>query len=377
MNLELEPRDQELLETWRTLAKNIIGPLALKVDQNAALFDEMIEVLQNAEILKPFLPSDLGGEDRGLMSLALLLEEVGKTSPVIGILMAQQVIIGIRALLRVSNHPSRREWACDAASFKALFSIAANEASAGSDLHRIGTVCREIPGKGFVINGGKSYVNQAGRARAILTMARLDGQEPPATSLFFIAQGTPGMKIGTTHSTMGMAGLEAAPVEFHDVEVGPEALAGVHGFGYDLYNQIMHEMRIAVGAIAVGIGQGAFDEAAQYTKTKKQFGKSLNSFQSLQWRFSDAAVRLEGSRLQVWRAIEQAAEKNPIFTFAAMAKIVATESACAVTDFAVQAMGSQGYLRGSLSERLFRDARFLKIGFGTSETMRNLVATRL
>ncbi|MBF0501146.1 MAG: acyl-CoA/acyl-ACP dehydrogenase [Candidatus Riflebacteria bacterium] len=380
MNLELESRDKELLDIWRDLAKNRIGPLSQKVDQNASLFDELLDVLEKSELLKPFLPAELGGEGCGLMSLALLLEEVGKTSPVVAILMAQQVIVGIRALLRVSNHPQRQEWAREAASFRMLFPIAATESAAGSDLHSIETVCSACPADSdgsFTIRGGKSYVNQAGRARAFLTMARLEGKEPPSASMFFVPRDTPGVRIGDALLTMGMAGLEAAPVEFREVMVSADALAGVHGFGYDLYNQIMHEMRIAIGAIAVGISQGAFDEAAQHTKKKKQQGKSLNTFQSLQWRFSDAAVRIDGSRMHVWRAVEQAAEKNPVYTFAAMAKIFATESACAVTDFAVQAMGSQGYLRGSLSERLFRDARFLKIGFGTSETLRNLVSTRL
>lgn len=377
VNLELEARDQELLNTWKTLAKEKIAPLAAKVDEGGALFDELLQSLRETGLLTPFLPADLGGEGRGLMSLALLLEEIAKTTPVVAILAAQQVIIGIRALLKVSNHPERKDWARQAAGFQAFFPMAATETGAGSDLRKIETVCREKGPESWTIQGGKAYVNWAGRAKVILTMARVDGRDPVAASMFFVPAGAKGLAIGDSHATMGMAGLEAAPVQFNEVAVAGENLAGVYAFGYDLYDQVMNEMRIAIAAIATGISQGAFDEAAGYAKTRKQFGKPVGSFQSLQWRFSDMAIKIENSRLQVWNAVEVAGEKGSAFKTAAMAKIVATEGACAVTDFAVQAMGSQGYIRGSLSERLFRDARFLKIGFGTSETLRNLVATQL
>lgn len=377
VNFEFEARDQELLDSWKTLAKDRIAPLAAKVDEGGALFDELLQCLRETGLLTPFLPTDLGGEGRGLMSLVLLLEEIAKSSPVVAILAAQQVIIGIRCLLRVSNHPERKDWAKQAAGFQAFFPMAATEAAAGSDLRRIETLCRESGANAWTIHGGKAYVNWAGRAKAILTMTRVEGREPFAASMFFIPCNSKGLEIGDSHATMGMAGLEAAPVKFNDVQVSGEQLAGVHAFGYDLYDQVMNEMRIAIGAIAVGISQGSFDEAAGYAKTRKQFGKPVGSFQSLQWRFSDMAIKIESGRLQVWNAVEISGDKGSAFKTAAMAKIVATEAACAVTDFAVQAMGSQGYIRGSVSERLFRDARFLKIGFGTSETLRNLVAAQL
>ncbi|HNW35393.1 MAG TPA: acyl-CoA dehydrogenase, partial [Candidatus Ozemobacteraceae bacterium] len=192
-----------------------------------------------------------------------------------------------------------------------------------------------------------------------------------------IPRETPGVHIGNPHQTMGMNGLEAAPVSFEKVQTGEDALVGVYGYGLDLYDQLMSELRIAVAAIATGLGQQVYDDAAQHAKTRKQFGKPVGSFQSLQWRFADAALRVEAARLHVWRAIELSSAKATCFTQAAMAKVYCTEAAFSVADFAVQAMGSQGYVKPSRVERLFRDSRFLKISHGTSEILRNRIGEKL
>lgn len=377
VNFEFEEKDLQRQALWRELANEALGPCAEGIDKTGHISDELPGILRSRGLLRPFLAERLGGESLGMHHLALLLEDFGRHCPAAALLLAQQVVLGIRLNDKAFNFAKKEELAASAAACEAIFSIAATEREAGSDLNSMTTLCNMLPDGGFEISGGKAHVNWAGRASHIILLAKTTEQEGTGTSLFAVPRTTSGVNVGEIHQTMGMSGLEAAPVSFEKVQVGQEALIGVYGYGLDLYDQVMSELRIAVAAIATGLGQQVYDDAAQHAKSRKQFGKPVGSFQSLQWRFADAALRVEASRLHVWRAVEQSAVKGALFAQAAMAKIYCTEAAFSVADFAVQAMGSNGYVKPSRVERLFRDSRFLKIGHGTSEILRNRIGEKL
>ncbi len=376
MNFEFEEKDVQRQAAWRTTADEALSPCADGIDATGRI-DGLTEAFSKRDLLKPFLSEKLGGENLGMFQFSLLLEELGRHSPPAALLAAQQLVLGIRLNQRAFNFAKKDELAASAASFAAIFSIAATEREAGSDLQSMTTICKKLPDGRFEVSGGKAYVNWAGRASHILLLAKTEDQEGTGTSLFAVPRESAGVQVGNFHHTMGMNGLEAAPVSFEKVQVPADALIGVYGYGLDLYDQIMSELRICVAAIATGLGQQAYDDAAQHAKSRKQFGKPVGSFQSLQWRFADAALRIDASRLHVWRAVEQSAVKGSFFTQAAMAKVYCTEAAFSVADFAVQAMGSTGYVKPSRVERLFRDSRFLKIGHGTSEILRNRIGEKL
>jgi len=186
-----------------------------------------------------------------------------------------------------------------------------------------------------------------------------------------------GVTIGTTMPTMGMAGLEAANVELAAVRLEKQHLLGAEGYGLDVYEKVMGEMRIALAAIGTGMAQAALAAAVSHAKGRKQSGQAVGSFQALQWRFADMATAVDAARLHTWHAASKAIAKKPFVLESAMAKISATETAHLVADFSVQVLGGEGYVRGSTPERLFRDSRFLKICTGTSEVLRNLIARQL
>lgn len=383
MNLEFDAHLQQLQGDWRRFADSTLAPFAEKIDQTGELSEPLLTALRESNLLKPFLPKDQGGEDLDLMALTLLLEEVARISPALGILVAQQVILGIRTATRHLVHPDKAGLAMMAATFDAFFSIAATEVSSGSDLTNLASICRKNPDGTFALEGGKAYVNWANRAACIFVLARVDEANEKnesgesGSSFFALLPPQPGLNIGRVHKTMGLGGIEAAPLEFKIDSLPGHCLMGVNGFGREIYDRVMNELRIAMATIATGMAQQAFDDAAAHAKSRKQFGKPVGSFQSLQWRFADAATRIDASRLHVWRAVEISGQKHLSAKQAAMAKVYATESAFFVTDFAVQVMGSRGFMLGSRVERLFRDSRFFKIGHGTSEVLRNLVASQL
>ena len=377
MNFEFEPRDQELQKQWQQIARELVAPFAGEIDRSGELPEGLLKNFREIGLLKPFLNPEPSVEGRDLFLLTLLLEELARVSPVVALLCAQQVILGIRANLRSFNLPDRNLLAEKAAAFETVISLAASEPESGSDLKSLRLSCSREPDGRFLLNGSKAYVNWAKRAGSILVLAKTKEAEGKGFSLFAVPGSANGIEFGDTHQTMGLNGIEASPVQMTQVFLSADRLCGVYGFGFDLYDQIMNEMRVAVGAIAVGLSQEAYDQAAQHAKSRKQFGKAVGSFQSLQWRFADAATRVESARLHVWRGVEQAGQKSSCAVQAAMTKVYATEAAFEVVDFAVQALGSKGYIKGAPVERLFRDSRFLKIGFGTSELLRNLIATAL
>ncbi len=377
MNMEFDPRDQELQKQWQKVTAEVVAPVAATIDSTGEIPESLLRHLDEMKVLTPFLPAELGGEDRGLQSLCILLEEVARHSPVTALLCAQQVVVGIRANLRCFNLTDRTDWAKKASQFKAIFTLAASENEAGSDLAAVQTTCRRTAEGEYLLTGEKAYVNWAARAAWIIALARTHEQEGRGFSLFAVPGSAVGLEFDCSHPTMGLQGIAAAPVRFREVKMSAERLAGVYGFGFDPYDQMLNEMRICTAAIAVGLAQQAYDDAAAHAKTRKQFGKPVGSFQSLQWRFADAATRCDAARLHVWRAVELASQKTSCATQAAMAKVYCSEAAGEVVDFAVQVLGGKGYLRGNTIERLYRDARFLKIGFGTVEKLRDMIVVSL
>lgn len=375
--MEFDPRDQELQKQWKKMTADVVAPVAATIDSTGEIPESLLRHFDELKVLTPFLPAECGGEDRGLQSLCILLEEVARHSPVTALLCAQQVVVGIRANLRCFNLNDRAAWAKKASQFKAIFTLAASENEAGSDLTAIQTVCRRVAEGEYVLNGEKAYVNWAARAAWIIALARTQEQEGRGYSLFAVPGSAVGLEFDGSHPTMGLQGIAAAPIRFREVKLSTQHVAGVYGFGFDPYDQMLNEMRICLAAIATGLAQQAYDDAATHAKTRKQFGKPVGSFQSLQWRFADAATKCDAARLHVWRAVELAGQKTSCATQAAMAKVYCSEAAGEVVDFAVQVLGGKGYLRGNTIERLYRDARFLKIGFGTVEKLRDMIVASL
>ncbi len=375
MQLELTEKELSWQSEWRAFAAEVIAPAVEEMERTAHLPPQLAEQWRARKVLNPFLPTELGGQGLDLFHLSLLVEEFSRHSPVIALLAAQQVVIGIRTNLESFNFPDHRDLARQAANLEAVFSLAATEPEAGCDLGALTTTCERLPDGQFQVSGGKAYVNWAARARMLITLARTG--EGKGATLVLIPLPSAQVRIGEVHPTLGMNGLEAAPVTFDQLRVPAAHVAGVPGFGLDLYDRMVNELRICLAAMATGLAQQAFDDAAGHAKARKQFGKPIGSFQSLQWRFSDAALKIDAARLHVWQAVELAGHKGSCFHQAAMAKVFATEAACWVADFCLQVMGSRAYVRPSRVERLFRDSRFLKIALGTSEVLRNKIAERL
>jgi len=377
VNLQLEESELNFQKNCKEFSEKELPPFCEEIENTGKFPDSLFEKVRSAQLLKPFLPKELGGENLGLFHLTLMVEEIARNIPALAMFIGQQVILGIRTPAKFLEKPDTRDLMKRAACFDDVFSLAVTEDAAGCDLSQISTTIEKTPEGKFCLRGKKAYVNWINRARWVFVLAKVVGGGPNETSVVMLDCSSKGIKSGKIHSTMGFAGIEAAPLEIDEPALTPDSVVGVHGFGSEVFDRVMNEMRIILASIGVGIAQRALDDAIEHGKNRKQFGKPIGSFQSLNWRFSDAAVKVDAARLHVWRALEMNQNKLVSAKQSAIAKVFSAEAANWVADFAVQTLGSKGFIKGSRAERNFRDARFLKICHGSSEILRNLVAAQL
>lgn|GEM_PF-2859510 len=377
MNFEYSSEELHFQENWRKLASELVAPFTEEMDSSGKFSNDLLCGFQKNKLLLPFLLDQAGKPDNLLLPLTIALEEIARFSTVAAFIIAQQTILGVWATGRFANMPEKNEIVRKAADFEMIFSLAATEDEAGCDLAGISTTCRRTDGGKIEISGAKAYANWAKRATYICVFAKTRENEGTKTSLCLVPGNCPGLTIEPIQSTMGLGGLEASSIKMDKVLIPAENVIGVYGFGSEAFEQISSELRVAYSAAATGLAQQAFDDAVAHAKSRKQFGKPVGSFQSLQWRFADAAMRIDASRLHVWRAVAAVSQKGVFPSAAAMAKIISSESAFAVADFAVQVLGGKAFVKPNRVERLFRDSRFLKICYGTSEILRNIIGDQL
>ena len=373
MNLEPRPEDLQAQTTAHELVAGPLADLPARLERDGRLDDAALAALRDSGLLLRFLPATAGGAGHDLLAFTFALEELAKASPALALLAATQVVVAQRALLAFAERPDRDELARAMVTLDGVVALAASEVGAGCDLAAVAAAYRG-DGDLLVVGGMKRYVNWAARAR---WHAALLAREGGGASLLLVPREAPGAAVGETLPTMGMAGLEAASVTWSEVRLDRRHLVGAEGYGFAIHERCLAELRVALAAIATGMAQAAFDVAVAHGKTRKQGGQPVGAYQSLQWRFADMAMAVDAARLHTWNAAVLARGRRPFGKESAMAKVVATEAAQTVADFAVQVHGGEGYLRGATAERLYRDSRFLRICGGTSEVLRNAIAEQL
>jgi butyryl-CoA dehydrogenase len=228
-----------------------------------------------------------------------------------------------------------------------------------------------------VISGTKVWVANAEVADVAIVFAATEpGSRGRGVSAFVVPMSTPGIT-RTPKDSLGVRGLGCADLEFHDVRVDASALLGETGRGFKLAMRALEGGRIGIAAQALGTGQAALEEALAYARRRHAFGQPIGNFQAVQFQLADLATDLEAARMLIWRAASLHDHADRVALEAAMAKLQASEAAHRAADRAMQILASEGYRRGSVVERLFRDVRAAEIYQGTSEVQRMVIAEHL
>ncbi len=325
------------------------------------------------------IPEQYGGADVDAVSAVIAIEDLGWGCGSTALALAAHNGLGTSPLVKYASEELKQRWLPLVTSGKGkLGALALTEPGAGSDLQGGVRTRAVMSGDEWVINGSKMWCTNASIAEYIITLVRTDPQGGSRSlSLILVPTDAPGLHIGPPEMKMGLHGSPTHAVTYEDVHVPLGNLIGEQAKGLQEALATLDAGRLSIGAISVGLAQAAFEHALAYAKERTAFGQTISSFEAIQWMLADAATEIEAARTLLYQAAWVKQQGRPYTKQAAMAKLFATEMAERVCRNAIQIHGGYGYSREYPVERIYRDARLMTIGEGTSEIQRMVIAREL
>ncbi len=379
MVVQFRPTEQmELVrKTVREFAEREIKPIAREFDASGGFPVKTVMKMGELGLLGMIAPSEYGGSGASPLELAVAIEEVARVDGSHALIMAAHNSLCTGNLLIAGTEEQKTRYVPDLAAGKRIGAWGLTEPSVGSDAAGMKTTSAR-KGDGWVLNGEKNFCTNAPVAGTFVIMAKTDsGKASHGISAFIVEKGTPGLHIGKVEDKLGMRASATSQILLEDCHVPAENLLGREGEGYVNALKTLDGGRVGIAALGLGLAQGAFQESVAYAKEREQFGQPIANFQGIQWFLADMAVKIEASRMLVYRAAWLKEHGRPYKKEASMAKLFASEAAMWVTTKAVQIHGGYGYIKDYPVERMFRDAKLCEIGEGTSEIQRLVIAREL
>ncbi|MBN2380189.1 acyl-CoA dehydrogenase family protein [candidate division WOR-3 bacterium] len=361
----------------REIAVKKIKPVRQELDEKGEFPHEIMEELARADLLRVFVPEEYEGMGGGAIEMCIVTEEISRVCPGVGTTYGANALAAMPVILYGSDEQKKR-FLPKIASGEAYAAFALTEADAGSDAAGIKTVAKETE-DGYVINGTKQFITNGEVADVYSVVVSTDpAKGARGATIFVIEKGTPGFDFGKEENKMGIRSSKTTQLIFNDCKVPKENLLGKRGLGFIIAMKTFDRTRPGVAAQAVGTAQGAFDEALEYAKERRQFGKPITSFQGLQFMLADMATQIEAARALVYATARMIDAGSKDFAReSAMAKLFASDMAMKVTTDAVQIMGGYGYMKEYPTEKFMRDAKILQIYEGTNQIQRDVIASHL
>jgi len=376
MDFDLNEEQKLWQKTVHDFVVNEVQPKAHEVDVTGEFNWTAMRKMGPLGLLGLNIPEEYGGAGVEAVSAAISIEELGWGCGSTALAIAAHNGLGTTPIVLYGSEELKKKWLPLVASGKnKLAALALTEPGAGSDLQG-GVVTKALKdGNEWVINGSKMWCTNASIAEYIVTLVRTDpAGGSRSLSMILVPTDSPGLKIGPAEKKMGLHGSPTHAVTYEDVHVPLENLIGEEGKGLQQTLSTLDGGRIGIGAISVGLAQAAFEHAVNYARERKAFGKPLAEQQAIQWMLADAATEIEAARTMLYKTAWLKEQKRPFNKEAAMAKMFATEMAERVCRNAIQIHGGYGYSSEYPVERIYRDARLMTIGEGTSEIQRIVIA---
>jgi alkylation response protein AidB-like acyl-CoA dehydrogenase len=371
--------DQELIRnTIRDFAEHEVRPGAAARDRDSDFPADLLKQLGGMGFMGAVIPVEYGGADIDSIAYALVIEELARVDASLAVTVAVHNSVGAYPIVRWGTEEQKRRYLPPMAAGQALGAFALTEPQAGSDAANL--KCRAVrDGDRYIINGVKAWCTNGPVADTIVLMAVTDpGQGSKGISAFILEAGTPGFQAGTIEDKMGLRSSKTSELVLDNCAIPAANRLGNEGDGLKVALSVLCASRTGIGAQAVGIAQGAFEEALRYAKVREAFGQPLAGFQATQFKLADMATRIEAARLLVLYAASRTEDVDRrIFRYSSMCKLFASEMANEVVAQAVQIHGGYGFSREYPVERFYRDARVTTIYEGTSEIQRLVIAREL
>jgi len=379
MNFDLSNEQRMWRKAVHDFVEKEVRPKAHEVDVTSEFNWNAVRKGGPLGLMGLNIPEEYGGAGVDAISAAIAIEELGWGCGSTALALAAHNGLGTAPLVLYGSEVLKKKWLPRVSSGRhKLGALALTEPGAGSDLQGGVRTKAEQRSREWVINGAKMWTTNASIAEYIITLVRTDTSgNSRSLSQILVPTDTPGLTIGPAEKKMGLHGSPTHAVTFEDVRVPLDNLIGEKGHGLQQTLSTLDGGRISIGALSIGLAQAAYEYALAYAKERRAFGKRIAEFQAIQWMLADAATEIEAARTLLYKAAWLKEEGRPYLKEASMAKMFATEMAERVCRNAIQVHGGYGYSSEYPVERIYRDARLMTIGEGTSEIQRLVIARQI
>ncbi|QFT89881.1 Acyl-CoA dehydrogenase [Bacillus sp. THAF10] len=377
MNFDLTAEQAMIKKTIREFSDEVVAPGALDRDRDKKFPVEIFKQLSDLGMMGLPFPEEYEGAGADTVSFAIVVEELSRACGSTGITYSAHVSLGGAPLNLFGTEEQKQKYLVPICTGESLGAFGLTEPNAGSDAGGTKTTAVE-DGQDYIINGNKCFITNASYSKhlALTAITGKNGNEKEISAII-VPTDAKGFQVIDNYEKMGLNASNTTELVLEDVRVPQENLLGKRGEGFRQFLITLDGGRIGIGAMAVGIAQAAFERALAYSQERKQFGRSLSSFQINQFKLADMAMKLELARTMVYKAAWLKDQARPFTKEASMAKLYASEVCMEIADQAVQLHGGYGYMKEYHVERFMRDGKLLEIGEGTSEVQRMVIARSL
>ncbi|MFD9205159.1 acyl-CoA dehydrogenase family protein [Streptomyces sioyaensis] len=371
---------EELRRTVEAFAHDVIAPKIGEYYEQHAFPYEIVQEMGRMGLFGLPFPEEYGGMGGDYLALGIALEELARVDSSVAITLEAGVSLGAMPIYHFGTEEQKRAWLPKLCSGEVLGAFGLTEPDGGSDAGATRTTAVR-DGRDWVINGSKCFITNSGTdITGLVTVTAVTGRKDdgsPLISSIIVPSGTPGFTVGAPYSKVGWSASDTRELSFADVRVPAANLLGEEGRGYAQFLRILDEGRIAIAALATGLAQGCVDESVRYAKERQAFGRPIGGNQAIQFKLADMEMRAHTSRLSWRHAASRLVHGEPFKKEAALAKLYSSEIAVDNAREATQIHGGYGFMNEYPVARMWRDAKILEIGEGTSEVQRMLIAREL
>ena len=377
MQFEFTPEQIQLRKTVREFAEAEIASHVLEWDEQQIFPLDVIKHLGRLGFLGSIFPEELGGAGLGYIDYAIIIEELARVDPSVGLIVAAHTSLCTNHIFLAANDEQRAKYIPKLTSGEWIGSWALTEPESGSDAGSMRTKAVK-QGECWVLDGSKTFITNAQYADVVVTMAITDrAASQHGVSAFLVEKQVPGFRVGKKENKLGMRASATGELVFANCRLPESQLLGKPGEGFVDSLRILDGGRISIAALSVGTAQGAYDAALKYSMQRKQFGRPISEFQSIQNKLADMATEIDAARLLTYRAGWMKDHGQRVTKESSMAKLFASEIAVRATSEAVQIHGGNGFIKDYPVEKFYRDVKLCTIGEGTSEIQRLVIARQL
>ena len=377
MNFTLTKEQELVRQMVRDFAVNEVKPIAAEIDVTERFPMENVKKMGELGMMGIPFPTEFGGAGGDVLSYILAVEELSKVCATTGVILSAHTSL-CASLINENGTPEQKEkYLRDLCTGNKIGAFGLTEPGAGTDAAGQQTTA-VLDGDNYILNGSKIFITNGGVADTFIIFAMTDKSKGTrGISAFIVEKGFLGFSIGKKEDKLGIRASSTTELIFENCVVPKENLIGREGKGFGIAMKTLDGGRIGIAAQALGIAEGALEEAIKYMKERKQFGRPISAFQGLQWMVAEMSTKIEAARFLVYKAAWLKENKQPYSIDAARAKLYAAEVAMDVTTKAVQLFGGYGYTKEYPVERMMRDAKITEIYEGTSEVQKMVISGSL